>query len=112
MTRGSPFIAMAPYLSYGLLTASGHPFQVLKPAEILAFLRVRTLRSCAFLIDNGSLKRYALAALGALPERSVRLASGRRTAACSIADLALTDVIAHADDHGCSPTLRRACSAI
>jgi hypothetical protein len=70
-----------------------------KLADFRAFQPLRTSRSRAFLIDNGSRERHALAALGLAAERPIGLAGRRRSGARRFANLSFANGIADAYDH-------------
>ncbi|VVT21075.1 hypothetical protein SPHINGO391_470148 [Sphingomonas aurantiaca] len=67
---------------------------------------MRALRSSAFLVDNRTRYRCALAAFGLATERAERLARRRAPAARTAADIGFSYGIANADDHGSSFVLQ------
>lgn len=71
-------------------------------AEICGFCSLRTLRSRALFVDNGSRERHALAAFRLATERSIGLAGTFCAAARSLAYVLLTNRITDTNDHGCS----------
>jgi hypothetical protein len=71
-------------------------------AEICGFLRLRTLRSRTFLVDNGSRERHALAAFRLPAERPIGLAGTFCAAARCLAHILLTNRITDTNDHVCS----------
>ena len=68
-------------------------------ADFCGFLKVRTLRSSAFGVDNGSRKRHALAAFWLATERAIGLTRADRAVTGRSADILFTNGIADADDH-------------
>lgn len=62
--------------------------------------KLRTLRSSAFGVDNGSRKRNALAAFRLTTERTIGLARADRSVTRRGADIFFPNGIANADDHG------------
>ena len=74
-------------------------------AVFRGFQELRTLRSRAFFVDNGSRERDALAAFRLTAERAIGLAGGSRSGTRGIANLAFADMVADADDHSGSLSL-------
>lgn len=70
-----------------------------KMADFCGFLEVRTLRSSAFGVDNGSRERHALAAFRLTPERAIGLARADRAVTRRSADILFTNGVTDADDH-------------
>jgi hypothetical protein len=70
-----------------------------KMADFCGFYLLRTLRSSAFLIDNGSRERNALAAFGLHPHRTIGLARRHRSRARGFAHFTFADRITHAYHH-------------
>jgi hypothetical protein len=70
-----------------------------KMADFRRFRQLRTLRSRAFRIDNGSRERHALPAFRLASQGPVRLAGAAGTAPCGRADIAFFDGITDAYDH-------------
>jgi hypothetical protein len=68
-------------------------------ADFCGFYRVRMLRSSALVIDNGSRKRDALAALRALAASLISLARAHRAGARGLTHVPLPYRIAHAHNH-------------
>ena len=68
-------------------------------ADFCGFTQLRTLRSSAFCVDNGSRKRDALTALCLTPERAIGLTCADRAVPRRGADILFTNGITDADDH-------------
>jgi hypothetical protein len=68
-------------------------------ADFCGFSPLRMSRSRTFLIDNGTRKRYALAAFRLHAERAIGLAGAYRTTTRGLAHVPFPDGIAHAHDH-------------
>jgi len=62
-------------------------------------VQLRTLRSRALVIDNGSRERDALAAFRLTPQRAICLTSAVRAATCGLTHVPFPNGIAHAYDH-------------
>jgi len=69
-------------------------------AEICGIQVLRTLRNRTLFIDDRAGERLALAAFGRAAERTIGLAGAPSTAARGFTDIAFTNGIADADDHG------------
>ena len=69
-------------------------------AEICGSQVLRTLRNRTLFIDDGTRERHTLAAFRLAAERTIGLAGAPRAAACGFTDIAFTNGIADADDHG------------
>lgn len=68
-------------------------------ADFCGLAKLRTLRSSAFGVDNGSRKRDALAAFWLATECTIGLTCADRAVTRRSADVFLTNGIADADDH-------------
>jgi hypothetical protein len=69
-------------------------------ADFCGLAQVRTLRSSAFGVDNGSRKRDTLTALRLTTERAIGLTRADRSVTRRSADVFFPNGIADADDHG------------
>ena len=68
-------------------------------ADFCGLAKMRTLRSSAFGVDNGSRKRDALAAFRLATERAIGLTRADRAVTGRSADILLTNGVTDADDH-------------
>ncbi len=68
-------------------------------AENCGLLQMRTLRSRALVLDNGSRERHALAAFRLASKLTIGLAGGVRPAPCSLSHVPFPYGIANTNDH-------------
>ena len=68
-------------------------------AVFCGFAQMRTLRSSAFCVDNGSRERDALSALRLATERTIGLAGADRAVTRRSADILFANGVTDADDH-------------